>query len=176
MEIFKQIAGYERYSVSNRGRVINNISGKELSQRLATNGYLRVNLRKGNIAYEKPHVASVHRLVADAFLMRENGKNYVNHIDGNKANNNVKNLEWCTASYNILHSHINGLQVNPKGKDNPISKKVYQFNIDGKLIGIYYGTKEAQRKTGVHSASVSACCNKKQKTAGGYKWSYEEVM
>ena len=172
MEKFKAISGYERYSVSNTGRVINNISGKELSQRRATNGYLRVNLRKGNIPYEKPHVASVHRLVADAFLVHEKGKDYVNHIDGNKCNNDVTNLEWCTASYNILHSHKMGLQVNPSGKDNSLSLKVEQYSIRGELVNTYYGTKEAQRETGIHSACVSACCRGKQKTAGGYVWRY----
>ena len=64
MEVFKTIKGFERYSVSNQGRVINSETGKVLSQRKASNGYLRVNLRKGNIKYEKPHGASVHRLVA----------------------------------------------------------------------------------------------------------------
>lgn len=111
MEIFKEIAGYERYSVSNYGRVINNTTNKELSQRKATNGYLRVNLRKGNIAYEKPHVASVHRLVADAFLLRETGKDTVNHIDGNKMNNYVGNLEWCSIEENLKHAWNTGLMT-----------------------------------------------------------------
>lgn len=90
MEIYKKIKGFERYSVSNFGNVRNDISGKILSQRKASNGYLRVNLRTGMVAYEKPTVVHVHRLVAKTFLSFIYGKTYVNHIDGNKQNNDVK--------------------------------------------------------------------------------------
>lgn len=176
MEEFKVIKGFERYSVSNEGNVINNITGHSISQRRASNGYMRVNLRKGNCKYEKPKTASVHRLVAEAFLMPVEGKNYVNHKDGDKTNNKVENLEWCTARENTIHSFITGLQINPKGKNNPLSKIVYQFTLDNKLINKFYGTKEAERCTGVRSGDISACCNGKQKTAKGYKWSYGEVM
>ena len=97
MKEFKKIKGFERYSVSDDGTVINNITGAILSQRESTNGYMRVNLRRGNESYEKPKTRSVHRLVAEAFIPAIPGKCYINHIDGNKHNNNVSNLEWCTA-------------------------------------------------------------------------------
>lgn len=109
MREFRKIKGFERYSVSNDGVVINNISGAVLSQREATNGYMRVNLRKGNIPYEKPKTMAVHRLVAEAFIPPIQGKDYVNHIDGDKHHNDVKNLEWCTASENITHAIKHGL-------------------------------------------------------------------
>lgn len=111
-EIWKNISGYERYSVSNFGRVKNNISGKVLKTRKSRNGYLRVNLRKGNIKYEKPFVAHVHRLVAMAFLPAIEGKECVNHIDGNKVNNYASNLEWVTSRENTMHAIENGL-MNP---------------------------------------------------------------
>lgn len=111
-EIWKDIPGYERYAVSNMGRVRSNISGKILSQRRAGNGYLRVNLRKGNIKYEKPTVMHVHRLVAESFLSSIKGKTCVNHIDGNKTNNHVDNLEWVTSKENTAHAIRNGL-MNP---------------------------------------------------------------
>ncbi|MDY4720711.1 MAG: HNH endonuclease [Clostridium paraputrificum] len=176
MEIYRVINGFERYSVSNKGNVINNITGRKISARKSSNGYMRVNLRKGNCKYEKPKTASVHRLVAEAFLMQIDGKTYVNHINGDKTDNKVENLEWCSAKENTIHSFVTGLQVNPKGKDNPLSKIVYQYSLDGELINKYYGTKEAERLTGVHSGDISACCNKKQKTAKGFVWSYQEVM
>lgn len=83
-EVFKKIEGYERYSVSNYGRVINNITGHELSQRKATNGYLRVNLRTGTQKYEKPHVASVHRLVAAARALGVDERTIYNSLHGMK--------------------------------------------------------------------------------------------
>ena len=109
MKEFRTIKGFERYSVSKDGTVINNMSGIVLSQREATNGYMRVNLRKGDEPYEKPKTRAIHRLVAEAFIPVVPGKAYVNHIDGNKHNNDVSNLEWCTASENISHAIKNGL-------------------------------------------------------------------
>ena len=111
LEIWKNISGYERYEVSNLGRVRNNKSGKILSMRKAENGYLRVNLRKGNVKYEKPTVIHVHRLVAEAFLAPIVGKNCVNHIDGDKENNCVDNLEWVTNKENTMHAIKTGLMV-----------------------------------------------------------------
>ena len=172
VEEFRVIKGFERYSVSNLGNIINNITGNKISQRKSSNGYYRVNLRTGKCKYEKPKTASVHRLVAEAFLMPVKGKNYVNHIDGNKENNRSDNLEWCTAKENTIHSFSKGLQINPKGKDNPLSKIVYQYDLNGNLINKYYGTKEAQRVTGIHSRDISSCCNGRQKTAKGFVWSY----
>jgi hypothetical protein len=105
MEVYKQIKEFPRYAVSNFGNVKNIKTGKVLNQRKASNGYLRVNLRKGNIPYEKPTVIHTHRLVAEAFLEPIQGKNYVNHIDGNKENNNQFNLEWCTPQENSIHAY-----------------------------------------------------------------------
>jgi hypothetical protein len=105
MEQFKEIKGFERYTISSHGRVFG-VSGQEISQRKSTNGYLRVNVRRGNVKYEKPTVVSVHRLVAEAFLPKIEGKTHVNHIDGNKCNNHVNNLEWCTPKENSVHAYV----------------------------------------------------------------------
>ena len=110
-EIWKSISGFERYAVSNLGRIKNNDSEKILSTRKSTNGYLRVNLRKGHVKYEKPTVIHVHRLVAEAFLPPIEGKKCVNHIDGNKINNCVDNLEWVTNRENTMHAIKTGLMT-----------------------------------------------------------------
>ncbi len=159
MEIFKTIKGFERYSVSNRGRVINSKTGKVLSQRKASNGYLRVNLRKGDIKYEKPHVASVHRLVAEAFLERIPGKDYVNHKDLNKENNNVKNLEWCTAKENSQHVYLNDADYREKCNENlkvshERAKQKIAVYKNGTLVGEFLGKKEVSETLGIDEKTV----------------------
>ena len=159
MEVFKTIKGFERYSVSNQGRVINSETGKVLSQRKASNGYLRVNLRKGNIKYEKPHVTSVHRLVAEAFLERIPGKDYVNHKDLNKENNNVKNLEWCTAKENSQHVYLNDAayrkKCNAHGKvSHERGKQKIAVYKNGTLVGEFLGKKEVSEILGIDEKTV----------------------
>lgn len=108
-EIWKDIVGFEgRYIVSNFGRV-KSIGKKTRYAILAfvvhRQGYLRVGLSKDN--HHKSYL--VHRIVAEAFLPNSDKKETVNHIDGNKANNNINNLEWCTQRENNIHAHKTGL-------------------------------------------------------------------
>ena len=111
-EILKDIKGYEgRYQVSNLGNVKSlnyrrKGQKKILSQWNNGRGYLYVNFSNKNYA--------VHRLVAETFIANIQRKEDVNHIDGNKKNNNVKNLEWCSRKENIQHAWKIGL-------DKPLS-------------------------------------------------------
>jgi len=106
-ELFKDIEGQEgRYAISNFGRVWsyrkkNNIP--KFLKKDIRNGYYAVKLGK----YGKK--MSIHRLVALAFIDNPENKEYVNHIDGNKLNNHIDNLEWVTAKENIHHAQINGM-------------------------------------------------------------------
>lgn len=117
MEIWKDIAGYEGlYQVSNIGNVkslerleINSLGRKRTVKSKIMNQnkngrYARIQLSKGNVRKK----FSVHRLVAIAFLDKEEGKDYVNHIDGNKHNNKSTNLEWVTPKENAEHALENG--------------------------------------------------------------------
>lgn len=127
MEIWKDIEEYEGlYQVSNLGNVksldtiINckgakNIDthirkGRLLKQNKTTTGYYYVNLSKN--AKAKPLI--VHRLVAKAFIPNINNYPIINHIDGNKLNNNVENLEWCDYSHNIKEAYRIGLREKKK--------------------------------------------------------------
>lgn len=118
----------------------------------------------------------VHRLVAEAFIPNPENKPCVNHKDGNKLNNCVENLEWCTYSENNLHAFRTLGRKSPWkgkfGKDNFGSKTVLQIK-DGRIINVFYGTHEAQRETGISQGSITDVCNKKSKTAGGYQWKYK---
>lgn len=191
-EIWKDIEGYEGlYQVSNMGRVrsIDRViyqehegitysrlmNGRMLKYNNDKQGYLLVHLSKNG----KRICKKVHRLVAEAFLENKDSKEYVNHIDGNKQNNVVYNLEWVTPSENNIHAYKTKLStpnlnmLGRKGKDNPCIKKIYQINKNNhNIIKLYYGSCEAQRITGITASNIRACCKGRIKTAGGYIWRY----
>lgn len=101
-ESWEDVIDYENlYKVSNLGRIRNCKSGKLVMQSITINGYKRITLYKDG----KPKTKLVHRIVAESFLNNPFDYNIVNHIDGNKLNNIVTNLEWCTQSQNILHHY-----------------------------------------------------------------------
>ena len=97
-EVFKSIKGYEGlYSISNLGRVRSDRYNRIISSRLKKNGYLEASLNRNNIKiYYK-----IHRLVAEAFLPNPNNYSVVDHIDGNRSNNNINNLQWTTQKNTI---------------------------------------------------------------------------
>ena len=118
MEIWKIIENFPDYAVSDQGRVKSFKFGKEiiLTSEKNNKGYLCVNLYKN----KKPHPKKIHKLVLEAFKPNEDlNKTECNHKDGNKENNYVENLEWCTRSDNIKHAFKLGLQNN-KGENNPM--------------------------------------------------------
>ena len=98
-ELFKPIPNYEEYSISNYGTILGR-SGNELTPNLNNIGYLYVRLCNNGVTTKH----RIHRLVAFAFLSNPDNLPEINHIDGNKANNHVSNLEWCTRQQNIEHA------------------------------------------------------------------------
>lgn len=154
IEEFRDVVGYEDlYEVSNEGNVRNKITGRMLKP-YYDKGYLKVVLYKNG---EQKH-CSIHRLVAQAFLPNPRNLPEVNHIDENKLNNNVENLEWCSRQYNIDYSQ---------------SKSVNQYTLEGGLLNTYKSVCEASRQTGIDQSSISSCClGKRYKSAGGYIWKY----
>lgn len=162
-EEWKDILGYEgKYEVSNLGNVRNAKTNSILCKSI--DRYCGVKLSKNNIKKFK----SIHRLVAESFIPNPNNLPQVNHIDGNKLNNCVNNLEWCTRSENMKHAYKFGLE-----KPTKISP-VLQFTIDGSFIKKYQSIKEAQ-KYNKNCSKIGACCQGMRKTAGGYVWKYKEL-
>ena len=98
MENWKKIEGYEKYEVSDWGRVRR--GGKVLKGVANSEGYLQVQLYKDGIRVQR----TIHRLVCLSFLPNPEGKPSVNHIDHNEANNRLENLEWATHTEQKLHS------------------------------------------------------------------------
>lgn len=107
---FKPIPGYEDYLINENGQVYSKKRNKLLSPFYNRRGYLRVNLYRN----KKRKFFSIHRLVAMTFLNNSNNLPQVNHIDGNKLNNNISNLEWCTNFQNNKHAWDNGLKENTR--------------------------------------------------------------
>ena len=99
MEIWKD-TNYLNYQISSLGRLRNTKTNRILLGSKNNKGYWRYDLCIGG----RRIVKNAHRLVAEAFIPKEYGKTYVNHIDGNKLNNRVENLEWCTQQENTLHA------------------------------------------------------------------------
>lgn len=105
-EVLKDVIGYEGlYEVSNKGVVYGRKRNNILKFRINHKGYCQLSLCKDN----KKKETTIHRLVAIAFLPNPKNKPQVNHIDGNKQNNNVENLEWNTPKENIIHAYKTGL-------------------------------------------------------------------
>ena len=183
-EVWKDVVGYENiYMISNKGNIYSvgrkdtigrRCGGRTLRPRNHKHGYLHVALRKNGIRKNK----LMHRLVAEAFI--PNPKNFleVNHLDENKKNNCVENLEWCDTKYNVNY----GTRNNRAG--NKISKKVKAVNVINGDVIIFKSTLEAGRK-GYSQSSVASACRGVFKTSTGkliggdgrtykgYKWHYE---
>ena len=98
MEYFKFIDGYPHLLISTKGRVISLIHDREITPFVSNRGYKRVAL----CLNRKLKSYHVHRLVAEAFIPNPNGYDTVDHIDGNKLNNNVENLQWLSRGCRLL--------------------------------------------------------------------------
>lgn len=132
------------YFVSSDGRIF-----KEITPSKNGNGYAMVTIYKNGIGYTK----SVHRIVAKAFLQKVKGKEYINHINGDKMDNRLENLEWCTPHENTEHYH----KTLRNGKPMYNQKACLQI-IDGEVIAEYKSLNEASRRTGVSVSNIYCCC------------------
>lgn len=174
---WKQIENYSDYVVSDTGIVkrihYEDIANskkfcgeKILKPQKDKDGYLRYALSKDGVI---KHFFA-HRLVATAFLDNSNDLPQVNHINGNKSDNRVENLEWCTASQNIQH-RIKVLGTTLRNKKG--SKPVTQYDLNGKVVAWYPSAKEAARQTGLNQSHISECCRHEIEKYKSYVWRYE---
>ncbi len=169
MEIWKDIKGYEGiYQVSNTGKIKSIKRNIILKNIIHHYGYLIVQLNKNGVGKD----FSVHRLVAGAFIPNTDNLPQVNHKDENKLNNNVENLEWCTAGYNTNYGTRNK-RVSKKMTNGKLSKPVLQYDMNGNLIKEWPSCMEVQRKTGFSQTLISEVCNGKYKQGYGYIWKFK---
>lgn len=146
------------------------IRSKILKQGENAKGYLQIGLAKGG----KRTTKKVHRLVAEMFIPNPNNLPQVNHIDGNKKNNNVENLEWCTNKYNIEEAWKMGLAKGKRGEKHPHSKSVNQYDLNGNFIKKWNCMIDIKNELGYLDSSISLCCRGKYKKAYGYIWKYSK--
>jgi hypothetical protein len=173
-EIWKDIKGYEAlYQVSNLGRVkscrreVPHFRGGKrvvreriLKNSIIKDGYYMVQISKQNVAVSR----TVARLVAEAFLLK-NGENLeVNHIDGNKKNNCVTNLEWITHSENQSHAIKNNLY-----KMFPVVK----LNSNGEEVESYPSVNDAARMNNLNTGNIWAVCEGKRIHVKGVFFKYK---
>ena len=163
-EEWKVTAQDECYKVSSEGRISHN--GRILSGSIHKDGYIFVNIRGKQYAK--------HRVIAEAFIPNPERKPFVNHIDGNKQNNKVENLEWCTQSENIKHAYCNDLQ--PKGLSTYTGKFTAEQReeIKEQWDSGQYNQRELGRIYGVSHTCISNIINDKYKYAEKVNI-YEEV-
>lgn len=183
-EVWKAIEGYEGlYEVSNLGRVrsFDRIiikphprnpaytlryiqKGKVLKQRKHSAGYWTVMLYKDKVA----DTQTVHRLVAEAFIPNPNNLPEVNHIDENKGNSRMDNLEWVTRSGNMRHGTC-GERMGRKHW-----KAIVQMTMDGKFVKRWDCAQHASEELGLHHSRLIACCRGRAKSHGGFRWRYAD--
>lgn len=161
-EIWKPIRGYVgKYEVSSLGRVRSLLRGIYLTPDTAK-GYHRVTL----FCNGKRDRRAVHLLVANAFIPNPLGKPYINHIDENKTNNSVDNLEWCTAKENCNYGNRN-CKIS-----NRVAKPVEQLSKDGAFIRVWDSMTDASKSLKISLSEISICTREPHKSAGGYRWRY----
>lgn len=182
-EVWKDIEEFPNYRVSNMGRIKSkehvtigknnstySFKEKIKTQRLKKSGYLDCCLRKQGET--KSHNLNVHRFVAKAFIPNPENKPQVNHINEDKTDNRIENLEWVFSKENNNHGTRNqriSLQKMDKGK------KVLQFDLEGNLLNIYTSVRQADRMNDkCNQSAIVKCCKGKQKTCGGFLWRYSD--
>ena len=179
-EEWRDIPNYEGlYQASNLGRIksLERIAKKEynndriVKERIMNgtknqDGYLKVHFKNKERNIDKG--LFIHRLVASAFIPNPNNLPQIIHIDGNKLNNNVDNLEWCTNLYNQQHAWKNNLHKPTIHK----GKKVKQYDLKGNFIKEYPSISNASKETRINISNIYSALNKKRKVAGGYIWIY----
>ena len=158
-DIETTIHGNKKYYVSNLGRFKNSQGIIRDNYKIGEYGYIRVYI------YNKTY--AVHRLVAFAFLENPDNKEQVNHIDGNKLNNRVDNLEWVTNKENQIHKVKIGL-------GNNFTKKIIQYDLEMNELNKFNSIKEAGNILNICTSRIKAVLYNKQKTSKNFIFKYLE--
>ena len=159
------------WEVSNRGNIKRD--GVIIALSISSWGYLTLSF------------GCVHKIVAEAFLPKTDedmllGRNLVDHIDGDKLNNDVNNLRWCTHRENVSFPLAKEKQYtsakNNGFKGRPPNKPVLQYTVDGIFVKEYPSVLQAGEQCDIWKGGISSVLKGRQKTAGGFIWKYKESV
>lgn len=160
-----------QYLISNKGRVYSLKTNKFIKTPIDGRGYPNFNI----IFEGKRKNLKLHRVLGLCFIPNYDNKPEINHIDGNKENFNLENLEWVTSRENNIHARMTGLHRSDG------DKPILQYDLEGNFIKRYKSISQASRETTIERGNITAVAmsrkNKKgytYKTAGGYIWKYEK--
>lgn len=163
MEIWKIIDDYPDYAVSTEGRIRKNANKRILATTPDSRGYPAISLKDEN----GWHTKNVHRLVAKTFIDNPMNKPTVNHIDGNKRNNHITNLEWATSGENLKHAYATGLKHRPDYAGS--SKKRVRIVETGE---VFNSVGECARAINGDQAHIFNCLSGRYHTHKGYHYEY----
>lgn len=185
--MFLPIKNYEGYYEINEDGVVRSVDrliwngndyylkkGQIIKQQTNKKGYKLCYLTKSS----NKKTCLIHRLVALTFIPNPNNYEQVNHIDCNKKNNNVKNLEWCSNLQNQRHARANGLVWRWENCGRKKKKIMKIDKVTKKIIEIYDSIAEASRMNKLNSSNIRMVCEGKRSCCGGFIWNYvgKDVM
>ena len=162
---------YDKYQVSNLGRLKNLKTNYITFGSKGKDGYMRFKI--------DGKCKKAHRIVAETFIPNPENKPQVNHLDEDKTNNRVDNLEWNTSKENINHG-TRTKRAAEKGSNTKRgvfntkkSKPILQYTLDGEFIKEWESSMEVYRQLGYCNSYIGKCCKGKYESAYGFKWEYK---
>lgn len=160
---WKIIEEFPNFEISITAIVRNRFTLKQRKISIGKRGYPVLSFRKGG----KLYLRTLHSIFAKAFIPNPDNKPHINHIDGDKYNCSIANLEWVTPKENIIHARSIGLRKSDG------DKKVGQFK-SGQLLQVFKSASEASRVLKINRSNICNCArgNTKLKTYKDYEWRY----
>ena len=184
MIIWKKIKEFDDYLISTSGKVFSLKTNKLLKPQKYPNNYLYYPFNTNGIQHNR----CLHRLLAEAFIPNPENKPTVNHKNHIRTDNRLENLEWATYleqcdemwKEKASESHktekgINASINNFRIASEKNKKTIYQYTLEGELVGVYKSIKDAAENNNCYPQNISACCKGKRKQIKGYKWSFEPL-
>ena len=173
-EEWRDVENYEgKYQISNLGRLRSFARSVEpliFAPHYDKDGYIMYGLRRNGKIYTK----KAHRLVASAFIPNKDNLPQINHIDEDKTNNRVSNLEWCSHLYNSRYgTKIPRLSFYAMYQGHCL-RKVRQYTKDGLFVKEHISSRMAERETNIKHQNIIETCRGGQRQSGGYLWCYAD--